>query len=113
MYFVYIIKNPKGNYYIGYTKNIAERIKRHNKNRSNFTKNKGSWTLIYKESFLNKSDAIKRENYIKSQKSKKFIESLFNSQRGGGVVPRGSHKPKTLVQFQSPQQASNAGVAQG
>ncbi len=79
MYLVYIIKNPERKYYVGYTKNIKSRLERHNKNRSNFTKNKREWILVYKEQFLNKRDAIKRENYIKSQKSKKFIESLIYS----------------------------------
>jgi len=79
MYFVYIIKNTEGKYYVGYTKNIRERLERHNKNRSDFTKNKVKWNLVYKERLLNKGDAIKRENYIKSQKSKKFIESLIYS----------------------------------
>lgn len=79
MYCVYIIKNPKGKYYIGYTKNIRKRLERHNKNRCDFTKNKGRWDLIYKEQFLDKSDALKRENYIKSQKSKEFIENLIHT----------------------------------
>ena len=78
MYSVYILENTKGKYYIGHTKNIIERLERHNKNRSNFTKNKGIWKIVYTESFLSKGDAMKRENYIKSQKSRKFIKGLIS-----------------------------------
>ena len=80
MYFVYIIQNPAGKYYVGYTKNIIDRLKRHNRNRSVYTKNKGNWDLVYQEKFLAKGDAIKRENYIKSQKSREFIERLIKEQ---------------------------------
>ena len=77
MFFVYIIQNSDGKYYIGYTQDIEDRLKRHNRNCSGFTKNKGIWKLVYREKFSNKRDAIKKENYIKSQKSRRFIESLI------------------------------------
>ena len=78
-YFVYILKNlEKDKYYIGQTENIEDRLKRHNTDRSSFTKNKGQWILVYKESYNTRSEAIKREKYIKSQKSRKFIESLIH-----------------------------------
>ncbi|MCK4781928.1 GIY-YIG nuclease family protein [Candidatus Parcubacteria bacterium] len=80
MYYVYIIKSLTNNkYYIGYTKNIKERLERHNEGRSRFTKNKGEWILVYQERYNSRGEAIKREKYIKSQKSRKFIESLIYS----------------------------------
>ncbi len=76
-YYVYILANLKGRYYVGYTKNITDRLNRHNQGHSKFTKNRGVWKIVYIEDFKNKHDAIRREIYIKSQKSKKFIESLI------------------------------------
>ena len=78
MCFVYIIQNPRGKYYIGYTQDIEDRLKRHNRNCSGLTKNKGIWKLVYKENFSDKKNTIKRENYIKNQKSKRFIEGLIS-----------------------------------
>ena len=79
-YFVYILKNKKkGTYYVGQTANIQDRVERHNSNRSKFTSKKGEWALIYKESYNTRGEAMKRENFIKYQKSRKFIERLIHS----------------------------------
>lgn len=80
MYHLYIIQNRKNNYYVGTTKNISDRLKRHNENRSKSTKYKGPWELVYKENFLSRSEAMKREYYIKRQKSKRFLQKLIKNQ---------------------------------
>ena len=55
--------------YVGYTKNIKERITLHNSGKgAKFTRGR-SWTLIYKEIFKSKSKAISREYYIKNNRS--------------------------------------------
>ena len=77
MYYLYIVQNRKNNYYVGTTKNISDRLKRHNENRSKSTKHKGPWELVYKENFLSRSEAMKREYYIKHQKSKRFLQKLI------------------------------------
>jgi len=78
MFFVYILQSePTGKYYIGSTGNIEERLKRHNSGRSDYTRNKGPWTLRYKEKFTDLSAARKKELFIKRQKSRKYTESLI------------------------------------
>jgi putative endonuclease len=78
-YHVYILESQKyGTFYVGATKDIAERLQRHNQGRSQYTKSKRPWVLVYSEEYPNKSSAVKRENEIKRRKSKKFIESLIN-----------------------------------
>ncbi len=37
------------------------------------------WKLVYEENFENKSEAIKREKFLKKQRNKKFYQSLINS----------------------------------
>ncbi|MBS3742242.1 MAG: GIY-YIG nuclease family protein [Candidatus Cloacimonetes bacterium] len=76
MYYLYILKNKKGSYYIGTTNNIIRRIQEHNNGKSKATKNRGPWNIVYTEKFRTRSQAMKREYYIKSQKSKKFIKNL-------------------------------------
>ena len=77
MYHVYILENPKCNYYTGQTNNLSDRINRHNENRVPATKKKGPWKLVYCEIHNSRSEAVKREKYIKLQKDKKFIKRLI------------------------------------
>ncbi len=69
--------------YVGYTKNLKNRLKLHNEGKgAKFTRGR-KWKLIYKEKFKSKKMAISREHYIK--KNRKFRnlikEKFFNDQR--------------------------------
>ena len=78
-YHLYIIKSQKdGSYYIGSTKDMAERLERHNQGRSQYKKSKRPWILVYSEKHSDRSTAVKRENEIKKRKSKNYIESLIS-----------------------------------
>ena len=70
-YYVYMLKS-KGTKlvtYVGYTKNIKERVKLHNSGKgAKFTRGR-TWKLIYKEVFKSKSKAISREYYIKRNRT--------------------------------------------
>ena len=55
--------------YVGYTNNLSKRIKLHNNSKgAKFTRGR-KWTLIYKEKFKTKKEAIFREYYIKNTRS--------------------------------------------
>ena len=58
---------------------LQERLRKHNSRHKGFTGNVGDWTVVYKEECLVKEEAHKRENEIKSWKSKKMIERLIGS----------------------------------
>ena len=74
---VYILQSlVDGSYYIGYTKNLNKRLIQHNKARTGYTARKIPWKLIYYESFEDKSAAIKRERFLKNQKSHDFLNRL-------------------------------------
>ncbi len=80
MFYVYIIQSLKdSSYYIGYSANPISRLEKHNKSRTGYTSRKKPWELVYTEGFEDKSDALKKERFIKAQKSKAFIERLINS----------------------------------
>ena len=71
-YYVYMLKstNKKSVTYVGYTKNLQNRIRLHNIGKgAKFTRGR-KWKLIYKEKYKTKSKAISREYYIK--KNRKF-----------------------------------------
>ena len=79
-YFIYILFSEKLNrYYIGSTHNISQRLKRHNAGATKSTKAGRPWKVVYAEKYNSKTDAIKRENYLKRMKSRKFIESLITN----------------------------------
>ncbi|MFC1612595.1 GIY-YIG nuclease family protein [Patescibacteria group bacterium] len=79
---VYILKSFRDDgFYIGSTRNLDNRIRRHFKGRSKSTKNRLPLELVYKKEFENYSEAAKFEYYIKRQKSRKFIESLIQGNK--------------------------------
>ena len=70
-FYVYMLKSKsvKPVTYVGYTNNLKKRINLHNIGKgAKFTRGR-KWTLIYKEKFKSKKEAISREYYIKSNRS--------------------------------------------
>ncbi|MBI1937469.1 MAG: GIY-YIG nuclease family protein [Ignavibacteriales bacterium] len=53
MYTIYIINSTLHDlHYIGHTANLEDRLKRHNENRSPFTKGKRPWQLVICKNYL-------------------------------------------------------------
>ena len=78
-YFVYILYSASADkFYIGHTKDLEGRLFRHRNSGSKSTKFVNDWIIVHKEYFPSRSDAIKRELYIKSRKSREFINNLIN-----------------------------------
>ena len=54
--------------YVGYTKNLSNRIRLHNSGKgAKFTRGR-KWRVIYKEKLASKNKAISREYYIKKNR---------------------------------------------
>ncbi len=78
-YIVYILKSEvDGSFYVGYTSDIQRRVEQHNSGRSSYTSRKIPWKLVYTEVFEHKSDALKREKFLKAQKSTEFYKKLIS-----------------------------------
>ena len=77
-YFVYMLvcNDEKKTTYVGYTRDIKNRIKLHNTGKgAKFTRGR-KWKLIYKEKYDTKNKAISREYYIKkNRKLRNLIKS--------------------------------------
>ena len=70
-FYVYMLttKGMKSVTYVGYTKNLKERIELHNSGKgAKFTRGR-KWILIYKEKYNSKKEAISREYYIKNNRT--------------------------------------------
>jgi len=65
---------------VGYTNNIDGRILEHNRVKGKYTDKGIPWLIVYTEKFNCKKDAMNRENFIKKQKSRKYIFDLNNNQ---------------------------------
>ena len=70
-YCVYVLKSlgKKSVTYVGYTKNLSNRIRLHNSGKgAKFTRGR-KWRVIYKEKLTSKNKAISREYYIKKNRT--------------------------------------------
>jgi putative endonuclease len=79
-FFVYIIYSKEiGQYYVGHSSDLDNRIFRHTNSGSKSTKKANDWKLMHQEEFATKAEAFRREIEIKSKKSKRYIERLISS----------------------------------
>lgn len=65
MFYVYLLKNAKGYYYIGYTNNLKRRIKEHLLGKTDTTRRMKSTNLVYYEAYGSESAAKDREKKLK------------------------------------------------
>lgn len=82
IYFVYILRTSSNSLYTGITNNLEKRLGEHKnktKKSAKYMRNFASFTLVYKEKFPTRSEALKREYELK-QLSKKEKEELVTSQ---------------------------------
>ena len=78
MFYVYILQSEKnGRYYVGYTRDINDRLKHHNSGANKSTKPYRPWKLIFQESHIDKRSAWLREKKIKSYKSGNALKKLI------------------------------------
>ena len=68
MYRVYVLQNPRGSFYIGFTENVAIRIQQHNSGLTRSTRSKGPWKLAWQSDALALADARRLELDLKRQK---------------------------------------------
>lgn len=77
-YFVYILQSEKDeSFYIGYSENPIVRLEKHNSSKTGYTSTKKPWKIVYTEEFRTKSEALKREKFLKRQKNRSFYERLI------------------------------------
>lgn len=93
MFSVYIVGCSDGSFYIGYAKDVLRRIDVHNKGKlgAKYTKSRRPVTLLFYEGGFTKSEAMKRENYLKklSHKEKKdFILTQKNITENRIISPK-------------------------
>lgn len=66
LHYVYLLKLSNGDYYVGSTSDLAQRIKTHQSGNSSHTSKYLPVKLVYYSAFPNKINAEKFEDYLKS-----------------------------------------------
>jgi len=85
MYYVYVLKSLKdGHFYIGYTRDLGERIKEHNNGISKATAYRRPLELVYFEASRNIKDAMHREKYLKTTYGHRYIRNRLRNDLGNG-----------------------------
>ena len=78
MFYTYVLQSLKDKkMYIGYSANLKNRIKQHLSGLVLSTKGRLPIRLIFYEAFLEKADAMRRENYFKTTPGKKAIKLML------------------------------------
>jgi putative endonuclease len=80
MYCVYVIRSQSSRKtYIGHTQNLEKRLREHNDpdcHSSKFTKRfSGPWVLVYSESYNTRSEAFRRERWLKTGVGRQFLRT--------------------------------------
>lgn len=79
MFYVYILKCKDCTLYTGYTVDLEKRIDTHNKGLgAKYTRGRLPVELVYYEELNSKSEALKREYYIKTLNRKQKLKLINN-----------------------------------
>lgn len=77
-HYVYILYNPRKDFiYIGYTENLKQRIEEHKSGDVKSTKPYRPLELIHFEAYVMKSDAKRRERYLKTNRGRTTLLTML------------------------------------
>jgi putative endonuclease len=86
MFFVYALYSSKFNkIYIGQTVDLDKRLTEHNAGLSFYTKRFMPWEIVYTEKIKTRTEAMKREKQLKSQKGREFIWNHIRKENTAGL----------------------------
>ena len=77
MHYVYVLKSDTNKLYVGRSSNLKQRLQQHQDKRVKSTKWWQQINLIFYESFLAKSDSVRREKYFKTSKGKSSLKQII------------------------------------
>ena len=82
IYFVYVLRNPEGRLYIGFTTDLNRRVRQHQDGEGGWTRSRGPWELVHHEVFDNRSEAMRRERNLKRGKTNQELRMRFSRTNG-------------------------------
>ena len=77
MFIVYVLESNSGNRYTGHTENIEKRLFEHNNGMCKTTKADRNWQLVYSERYPTRSEAMKREKWLKTGAGRVYLDTTL------------------------------------
>jgi len=78
MYYTYVLKSQRDKkLYVGYSSDLKNRLKQHQRGEVESTKHRQPLDLIFYEAFEDKRDAQRREKYFKTEKGKSSLKQMI------------------------------------
>lgn len=75
MHYVYVLRSLKdGNFYVGRTQNLKQRLAEHESGNVESTKDRRPLRFTYAEISTNIKDAVHREKYLKTAWGKRYLK---------------------------------------
>ena len=83
MYYVYVLKSIKNNTrYIGSTHDVANRLKEHNNGKCRYTSGRMPWSLVYREAYATRAEAMRREKFLKLGQGRQWLDGVLSKLAG-------------------------------
>ena len=80
MYYVYVLYSQvDGGFYTGSTPDLKRRFSEHCNGKVTSTKSRRPVELVYYEAGLEKSDAVRREKYLKTGMGKRYLRNRLEA----------------------------------
>ena len=80
MFFVYVLRSlTTQRSYVGSCQDVGERLRRHNAGHSKSTKHGVPWQLIHSERHDTRSEAVRREAYLKTGVGREDVAGFMKS----------------------------------
>ena len=77
MHFVYVLRSEKnGRRYIGCCADVDARLAKHNSGSTTSTRSGRPWRVVHSEVFPSKSEALRRERFLKSGQGRATLNQL-------------------------------------
>jgi putative endonuclease len=78
---IYVLESlTDGSHYVGSTgKDLEHRLERHNRGEYRFTKGRIPWIVIHEESFPSRSEAVKRERFLKTGIGRQELKTILKN----------------------------------
>jgi len=97
MYYVYVLLSEKDkNFYIGFTKDVEQRLDEHNVGKDVSTRSRRPFKIFYYEAHISKSDALRRKGYFKTTKGKATLKQILKDALLNNKQKHSHPEPKSI-----------------
>ena len=87
---VYVLRNPAGRLYIGYTTDLERRLAQHASDEGGWTRGRGPWELVHHEVFPSRLEALRRERSLKRGRQHQELRAQLARELDGRAGPSGT-----------------------